>query len=97
MSSERAAAFFARRDEGRPSVPRSNPARRDIEVEAYSAVLSDEVEMPHLVEIECDINHSSDTSDHYREAMNTSSEGSMEDEVAQIVLEYFTPEGSRDA
>ena len=63
-----------------------DPARRDEEVAAYSAVLSDEDEMPHLEESESEAESSSETSDHYREAMTTTSEVSTEDEEAQTVF-----------
>ena len=53
---------------------------------AYSAVLSDEDEMPHSEESESDAESSSETSDHYREAMTMTSEVSTEDEEAQTIL-----------
>jgi len=42
--------------------------------------------MPHLEESESEAGSSSETSDHYREAMTTTSEVSTEDEEAQTVF-----------
>ena len=63
-----------------------DPARRDEEVEAFSTVLTDEDEMPPLEDSESEAQSSTEESDHYREALTTTSEVSTEDEEADTVF-----------